>query len=273
MDTDAETNPTIKTKNVIESSSVVHLEIQANPIKEITYLCDMCDKRFDSRHERNLHIDNHFKTYNCETCGESFIGDRQFEHHRLTNKCITKKPINSITYECYMCHKSGFFTIRSLRIHNNKLHMPTDSKKIKHICEHCQKHFANKYILKSHISQIHERNCLYVCEDCGQSFNRQANLKWHQLIHENKLPCKCKICGKAFRTLSGLNLHKRTHTGEKPYKCHLCEKSYAYNTDLKRHKRTHGIIDKEYHCSICSKVFYEPKFIRKHMQKFHELNQ
>lgn len=254
-----------------EPTSEIYLEIQAvQAVKELEYSCDICEKKFESRAARNTHIDNHFKTYDCETCGQSFVGDRQYEHHRISNKCIPKQHINSETYECYVCHKANFFTIRSLRVHFNRLHARMQCKSNQHVCEHCEKTFVNPYILKSHIKQIHLQLVSFVCADCGKVFNRNSNLKWHQLIHQNKLPCTCKICGKAFRTLSGLNLHKRTHTGEKPYKCHLCEKAYAYNTDLKRHKRTHGIIDKEFHCSKCTQIFYEPKFLRRHMQRVHE---
>lgn len=280
-----------------EERKEVFLEIQC--INEIEYSCDICSKKFTSRDERNTHIGDHFKTYTCNTCGEKFVGDRQFEHHRLSNKCValTKQP-NSITYECFLCHKNTFFSKRSLKLHFNRFHK--EKKNLDNganICEYCQKSFANVYIMKSHISEIHLKKQQFKCKECGKAFNRLSNLQWHELIHQNQLPCKCKVCGKSFRTLSGLNLHKRTHTGlyssccsalssgfyhifscfffrtgEKPYKCDICNaKSYAYNTDLKRHKRSaHGIYDKVFNCTKCSKVFYEPKFLRKHMQKVHD---
>lgn len=91
-----------------ESAANVMLEIQA--IKNLQYSCDICEKKFATRDERNVHIDSHFKTYTCKTCEENFIGDRQFEHHRLSNKCVSKKRIKSITYECFECHKANFFT-------------------------------------------------------------------------------------------------------------------------------------------------------------------
>lgn len=253
-----------------EVPTEVLLEIQY--VNQIEYGCDICDKKFTSRDDRNAHIGDHFKTFTCSTCGETLIGDRQFEHHRLSNKCVAKTKVDSITYECFLCHKNNFFSMRSLKLHFNRFHKEKKKNLVANICEYCHKTFANVYILKSHISQIHLEKERFKCNDCGKVFNRPSNLQWHQLIHQNQLPCTCKICGKSFRTLSGLNLHKRTHTGEKPYKCDICnEKSYAYNTDLKRHKRSvHGIIDKVFNCTKCSQVFYEPKFLRKHMQKVHD---
>lgn len=192
--------------------TAVFLEIQC--IKE-EYKCDICDKKFMTRDDRNNHIGDHFKTYTCTKCGETLVGDRQFEHHRQAKKCVVKVSRECITYECFLCHKGSFFSPRSLRIHVNRLHNPKKTNRTENICKHCHKKFANVYILKSHINEMHLNMKCFACSDCGKTFNRQSNLKWHQLIHQNELPCACKICGKPFRTLSGLNLHKRTHTGER----------------------------------------------------------
>ena len=60
----------------------------------------------------------------------------------------------------------------------------------------------------------------------------------------------------------------QVHTGEKPYKCNIenCDRAYAHGTDLKRHRRSqHGIFTKTFECPICSKIFYENKFLKKHL--------
>lgn len=201
------------TESNYEAGTEVILEIQC--IKEQTFKCDICDKQFITREERNVHIGDHFKTYTCTICNKTLIGDRQFEHHRQSKECVKREPIESTTYECFMCHKGSFFSVRSLRIHVNREHNQKKTDSAQHICKFCQKKFANGYILKSHTKQIHMDGPRFSCADCGKTFNRMSNLQWHQLIHQNELPCVCKICSKPFRTLSGLNLHKRTHTVSK----------------------------------------------------------
>lgn len=262
-----------------EGGNVQHLEIDS--IEPHDYFpCDICDSVFPTREERNDHIDDHFKMHKCTACGKSFEGLRKFEHHRRNQSCTRTNPHTEyITYECFACHQANFFSMRSLRIHYNRFHKLDKSKPRRsdvdneiNRCRICNKTFANVYIMRTHQTEVHARANSFGCDVCGKKFNRASNLQWHRLIHDNLLPCTCKICGKSFRTISGLNLHKRTHTGEKPYNCDICnQKSYAYNTDLKRHKRSaHGIIDKKFPCSICQQIFYEPKFLRKHMEKVHK---
>lgn len=49
-----------------------------------------------------------------------------------------------------------------------------------------------------------------------------------------------------------------------------CTRAYMFKIDLKRHQRSvHGIIEKTFVCQICSKVFYENKYLTKHLATAH----
>lgn len=242
------------------------------------YECDICSKKFLTRNERNEHINDHFRIYECRNCGQKFVGDRQYRHHTQNRHCIRVKEavvpaaVDGVTiYECYICHKSNIFSLRSLKVHINRLHSIEPKPKQQYSCTICHRMFANIYIMRYHMAEIHTKSNQFQCTTCNKQFNRMYHLKLHRLIHENKMPCKCQFCGKSFRTISGVNSHLRTHTGEKPHKCDICnEKAYSHNTDLKRHKRSvHGIIDKMFPCDTCEKIFYEPKFLRRHIEKIH----
>lgn len=231
--------------------------------------CDICDREFSSVTERNAHIEDHFKTIECPNCLRSFTGDRAYAFHISCGKC--KDTVDLDRFRCHLCNEKMF---DSLEVLNNHLH--TQHKCIisedRVVCELCNRTFAKLKYLRKHIREIHENDSKFVCKTCGKKFNRKANLMEHELIHQGKYLAQCKTCGNSYRTTSALRLHQRTHTGEKPYKCDICnEKAYAYNTDLKRHKRSvHGILGTSYPCTICPKVYYEPKLLKNHMNKSHK---
>ena len=56
---------------------------------------------------------------------------------------------------------------------------------------------------------------VYVCDQCGKSFNRIYDYKRHQLTHFEEKPYGCPQCGKSFRERASLNKHvKRMHCSE-----------------------------------------------------------
>lgn len=260
--------------SVEDSCETVPRILEIQRVTEGVYGCDICEEKFSSRSERNDHINKHFDNCKCSDCGKTFAGDRQFDHHKQNRQCNPgAKPPKFVSYECYRCHQSFILSLRTLKVHMNRHHpvkVKAKTASTENKCSICQKTFANVYILRWHVDEIHGE-VKFSCDTCGKVFNRLANLKLHQLVHDDKMPCKCQICGKSFRTSSGVTLHVRTHTKEKPYKCEICnEKAYSYNTDLKRHKRSaHGIVDKTFPCSICERIFYEPKYLRRHTAKVH----
>lgn len=231
--------------------------------------CDICDREFNSIVERNVHIESHFKSIDCPNCSRTFIGDRAYEFHISTGKC--KAVVDLDRFRCNLCNEKVFDTVEAL---NNHLH--TEHKCViteeRIGCELCDRTFAKLKYLRKHIRELHENATPFVCLTCSKRFKRKANLVEHELIHKGEYLAKCNICDKSYRTSSALKLHQRTHTGEKPYVCDICyQKSYAYNTDLKRHKRSvHGILGTPYPCTLCPKVYYEPKLLKNHTAKAHK---
>lgn len=244
-------------------------EVSASGSDQLLFTCDICNERFSSKDERNAHIENHFKTLKCEKCGGEFVGDRAYEYHLWRSSCSSNSSKEK--FRCWLCSDQCFDTKRELSEHERNAHnCIIDTTQIK--CGLCNRLFAKLRYLRKHMVELHSNRNHFECEVCGKQFNRKSNLVEHMLIHENKYLAKCETCGKSYRTPSALRLHVRMHTGEKPYKCDLCEdKAYAYNTDLKRHKRyVHGIMGTAHPCSLCSKVYYEPKLLKYHMIKSHQ---
>lgn len=166
------------------------------------------------------------------------------------------------TVPCTKCD-SMFGTERTLKIHMNQVH----GIKERYICPICSREFKISGNLKQHI-ETHSDYKRYVCDWCGKGFHLPYNLKEHMNTHTGARPYKCETCGKTFGRNTLRQAHMRIHTGEKPYQCseENCDRAYAYQTDLKRHRRSvHGIITKTFPCPICSKIFYENKFLTKHL--------
>lgn len=233
-------------------------------------VCDICDREFGTIAERNQHIEEHFKQIECPSCSRTFIGDRAFEFHTSTGKCKKVKAKLKL-FRCNLCNEKVFDSIDTLNNHMRSTHKCSINRE-RIACEECNRTFGKLKYLRKHIRELHEMATPFDCKTCGKRFNRKANLLEHELIHEGKYLAHCETCGNSYRTASALRLHERTHTGEKPYACDICnEKAYAYNTDLKRHKRAvHGILGTPHPCTLCEKVFYEPKLLRNHTVRAHK---
>lgn len=232
------------------------------------FKCDMCDSEFATKDERNAHIEDHFKSYECPNCLRSFVGDRAFEYHTRSGKC--KLAVTPTLFRCKLCAEKVFQSEAKLKQHQHYVHgCAIDTNRI--TCEQCQRTFGQLRYLRKHIYEVHRKLSQFVCSECRKVFNRKSNLLEHMLIHEQKYLARCNVCKKDYRTKSALRLHVRTHTGDKPYQCDICkDKRYAYNTDLNRHRRSaHGILGTPHPCPDCHKVFYEPKFLRRHCSKHH----
>lgn len=232
--------------------------------KQLT--CDICDRIFSTIADRNEHIEEHFKQIQCPSCMRSFTGDRAYEFHISSGRC--KEAVDVDKFRCSLCNEKVFDSIEAFNNHLRTEHNCFVSEN-RIGCELCNRTFGKLKYLRKHIRELHQNATPFECKSCGKEFRRKSNLIEHELIHQNKYLCECKTCGKSYRTSTALKVHQRTHTGEKPYVCEICnEKAYAYNTDLKRHKRAmHGIIEGTPHpCSLCEKIFYEPKLLRNHLK-------
>ena len=134
-------------------------------------------------------------------------------------------------------------------------------------CEFCDKAFANKYHLQSHIV-THTGERAFECRKCNKSFGRKSTLRAHMTTHTKTSNFMCPLCEKACNDNNSLEEHIRMHTGEKPFVCTICSKAYARKSHLNVHYRVHTG-ERPFVCVDCGKDFTEKRFLNDHMQTAH----
>lgn len=132
------------------------------------------------------------------------------------------------------------------------------------ICDVCGQQFDKKNRLSLHI-RWHSKVRPYKCEECEKSFAQKCDLRSHLRVHSGEKPYKCSMCDKAFSGLSAKLCHERTHRNERPYKCETCSKTFTYGSTLNKHKKTHTG-EKHHFCEPCNKAFAESHHLKAHLQ-------
>lgn len=177
-------------------------------------------------------------SFSCKSCPEQkvFLNLESFINHSFT---IHHEHLR---YFCFICY-DGYWNYRNLYEHYKATH---DDDYAAYICLYCGKYHKTGYDLKQHI-EVH-RNAMKSTKDkeprtfncllCSKSFSRQNQLQRHQETHK-KNDSKvwiCEQCGRSFNAKSTLINHASVHQMEKPFKCDLCGEGFKNKYKLKHHK-------------------------------------
>lgn len=205
------------------------------------HACGICSKLFSRPHVLKIHkrIHSGNKPFQCKVCEKSFYRKESLQDHKCgTSGSNDSKTIANKSMLCDLCGAS-FRTTNHLSRHKRSKH--SDEKPFE--CPHCDYRSKLESNINRHIL-VHTSSHKFICKQCGQSFNYQANLKEHELFkHSDDKSFSCKECDKLFKTKNGLRKHMEIHNDIKPYEC-KCKKTFRRLFHLKRHiARVHYLDD------------------------------
>ena len=139
-------------------------------------------------------------------------------------------------------------------------------------CAPCDKTFASKISLRTHVRHIHGKPS-YKCDNCSLTFKYFKTLANHKRI-EHKMKTeklKCETCSKEFE----LSLYLRRHIKAmhepvvKNVKCLSCPLLYVSKVDMMKHFRRIHEKTKNHKCESCNKMFHARSEVVAHMKDRH----
>lgn len=128
------------TPKLILKPEIVSDKPMATVVFMIDYVCDVCDKRFNSdftlkRHKHSAHP----KTTNIKCCDKEFYLFSDYKKHQ--------DSVHAESFVCLHCQKV-LRSKKTLRVHIKTQHSAEDAKKF--ICTFCSKAFNFKVHLENH---------------------------------------------------------------------------------------------------------------------------
>ncbi|CAL4083890.1 unnamed protein product, partial [Meganyctiphanes norvegica] len=244
-------------------------------------------------HENSNQIkgQNHNRSNLCEeTNNENLIEEpdtilkspmiRKLQHYEKTKSLnrtsLRKTPNTTIKttssasmenfYECNLC-KKRFDTRLDIKIHlqahNNMIldNFKENKKKI-FVCSLCKKKYKSKSSFLKHCKRTHDKDDVFICDNCCIIFNNRDDLVLHMNIHNEEYTCN--VCKKIFISESFFKKHVETHE-ENSFKCKPCNKVFTKKRNMDKHKLTHKGIG--YKCKLCEKAFTNNKNMERHLKK------
>lgn len=159
------------------------------------FICDICDKIFDTKHRIRIHLRRHSQSKAlCNACGKWLSRNNLNKHYRAIH-------LNEKKHECPICHHRFTSSFR-LKDHVNS------HKGIRaYACEICPNQFFTSSAAKRHMATVHTNEKRFACSICDKAFNRKTNLKAHMFAHTGKYEHTCPICCLGFRRRKKLLHH------------------------------------------------------------------
>ena len=225
----------------------------------IIFVCDQQDRQLESTDTHEL-ADSQNESQNVLNV-ELFFETDDIETH---NKKKGKQNKNSKKVPCTVCAK-----MLHPEKYNLKRHIQQAHEREKLFCDKCEYSAKHKVYLDKHIIREHSGRLkkvwskIHWCSQCDYSSKFSNNLKKHMMKHTGEKPHQCSYCDYACASASTLRLHSRSHTKEKPFSCNECGKKFGFKQQVEVHMMIHTG-EKPYKCMYCTYATYAKTSLIRH---------
>ncbi|XP_017754548.1 PREDICTED: zinc finger protein 836-like [Eufriesea mexicana] len=268
------------------------------------FKCSQCKWRFSSWKLLRKHMQRHFLSYNCETCGAVFKYKASFLKHqdshkeeqlestlplRLKNEIIvgdqTKEQLIALHKSSSILQRRiAFQVLKNCKRGGNWRLKPCnpsgciETKNISTNCTNFERRKVNNEERNSSRNpaskklQLNSNNCSDNLHNNEKDSTQQEDL--YKKLHDGTYTCD--ICQTTFEQKSKILRHIISkHSFHRPFKCLTCDKTFKYKCDLKAHRLVHQDVDTSLlHC--CDKCDYRTKtknnlkshYIRRHTDDY-----
>ncbi|XP_045622858.2 zinc finger protein 547 [Procambarus clarkii] len=194
-------------------------KMNAQDLKNSLFTCCIQDYFSSFQELEKNEYQKHEKNIICETCGQIFFTQENFQCHQLQHQS-----------EIVKCDVHGD-SIRQLVLEN---HLLTHSRSFS--CTQCGKTFKSNYTLWKH-KETHSKS-----SDVQRRHRSLPSVSTPQVTQQTNKPqnspiCFCNICGKIFKECN-FQKHLLVHTNR--FLCTQCGKIFSRKYSLKRHETVHA---------------------------------
>lgn len=219
---------------------------------EQPFACKCCTKQFTSKRMLNHHMKYHPNEIlsKCSFCQRRFVSSADAKEHE--SKCALQRQM-----ECYLCKSS--FTYRS----SLRRHMPQHTGLTTFNCKYCNKGYARKEYLDTHLMTDHTNELQFSCTICKQRFSQKTATDEHMQFCTKKTLFKCDLCNYSTISKTYAEDHKQKHIGSDEFKCWHCSEMFLQRSKLVQHVKTHNKKSK-FKCPYCDKAYDRWLFMEKH---------
>jgi hypothetical protein len=234
--------------------------ISAVPGHSVTYPCEICGQRFESKVALDQHIENE------HIHGSDLHQSLYHVPHCCTHCEHTFDSLGHLTNHVRVYHEE--------RISLSKLH-----------CNKCDSTFHDMVLLNVHMKEHHKdeppptpnssdtsegKSILRTCHNCKDYSENGSNVN-HQLqnLHGGTPPYQCITCDKTFYESSFFGLDPTTHSVFLGHTCTMCDVSLTNLPDYYKHMKSYHDLGRSCHCDDCEIRFHSSQELENHIISYH----